>query len=66
MKVKVLNRFIDKETEVLYEPETVIDVTESRLKEIQAAGHFVEVVKSTKTKKKAEQERAVNPDDYFC
>lgn len=54
MKVKVLNGFIDKETEVLYEPGTFIDVTESRLKEIQAAGNFVEVVKSTKTKKKAE------------
>ena len=54
MKVKVLKRFIDKETKKLNKPNTIIDVTESRLKEIQAAGNYVEVVKTTKTKKVVE------------
>jgi len=48
-------KFKDKETGKLNEPNTIIEVTEARLKEIQAAGKYVEVVKNTtKTRKKAE------------
>lgn len=41
MKVKVVNRFIDKETRQLHEYGDVIEVTEARFKEISAAGKYV-------------------------
>ena len=59
MKVKVLDWFADAHTGVMNKPDTVIEVTEERLKEIQAVGNLVEVVKekttASKTKKKAEK-----------
>ena len=42
MKVKVVNRFVDKETKQLHEYGEVIEVTEARFKEISAAGKYVE------------------------
>lgn len=54
MKCKVLNNFVDKETEKLNRRGDVIDVTESRLKEIQSAGNYVEVIKQTTKAKKTE------------
>lgn len=44
MKVKVVNRFVDKETRQLHEYGEVIEVTEARFKEISAAGKYVEAV----------------------
>ena len=55
MKVKVLKRFIDKETRQMHEPGETFELTESRLKEIQAAGDFIEVIKATRAKKTAEK-----------
>ena len=44
MKVKVVNRFVDKETRQLHEYGEVIEVTEARFAEISAAGKYVEKV----------------------
>lgn len=58
MKVKVLKYFVDKKTKEMRKPNDVFEVTESRLKEIQAVGNLVEVIENsepkTKAKKKAE------------
>ena len=40
MKVKVVNRFVDKETKQLHEYGEVIEVTEARFAEISAAGKY--------------------------
>lgn len=48
MKVKVINRFIDKYTKVLNESGSVIDVTESRFKELSAGG-YVKAIEEEKT-----------------
>ena len=53
MKAKVLTRFIDKETKELHEVGSIIDVSETRSKEILAAGNYIEVVKTAKVKKEA-------------
>ena len=53
MKAKVLNEFIDKETKKLNKVGSIIEVSESRAKEIMAAGEYIEVVKATKTKKES-------------
>lgn len=42
MKVKVVSRFVDKETKQLHEYGEVIEVTEARFAEISAAGKYVE------------------------
>lgn len=42
MKVKVVKRFVDKETKELHEANEVIEVTEARFEEISAAGKYVE------------------------
>lgn len=44
MKVKVVKRFIDKETKKLNEVGAVVEVTEARFKEISAAGKYVEKI----------------------
>lgn len=44
MKVKVVKRFVDKETRELHEYGDVIEVTEERFKEISAAGKYVEAL----------------------
>ena len=44
MKVKVVNRFVDKVTKQLHEYGEVIEVTEERFAEISAAGKYVEKV----------------------
>lgn len=44
MKVKVVNRFVDKETRQLHEYGEVIEVTEARFKEISEAGRYVEAI----------------------
>lgn len=44
MKVKVIKRFIDRETQKLNEVGSVIEVTEPRFKEITAAGAYIEAI----------------------
>ena len=44
MKVKVVNRFVDKETKQLHEYGEVIEVTEERFAEISAAGNYVKAL----------------------
>ena len=44
MKVKVVNRFVDKVTKQLHEYGEVIEVTEARFKEISDAGKYVEAI----------------------
>ncbi len=57
MKVKVINRFIDKETRVLNECGSVIDVTEPRFIELSAGG-FVKEIEAKKPAKKAATKKA--------
>ncbi|WP_155522647.1 hypothetical protein [Anaerosacchariphilus polymeriproducens] len=45
MKVKVINRFIDKETRKLHKENELMELTKKRVTEIQKAGNFVEEVK---------------------
>lgn len=45
MKVKVVNRFVDKETKELHEYGEVIEVTKARFDEISSAGRYVEAIK---------------------
>lgn len=52
MKVKVVNRFVDKNTKQLHEYGEVIEVTEARFKEISAAGKYVEEVEDAEPKEK--------------
>jgi len=52
MKVKVVNRFVDKETKQLHEYGEVIEVTEARFKEISAAGKYVEKVEDAEPEEK--------------
>jgi len=52
MKVKVVNRFVDKETKQLHEYGEVIEVTEARFKEISAAGKYVEKVEYAEPEEK--------------
>ena len=47
MKVKVINRFIDKYTKVLNECGSVIDVTEPRFNELSAGGYVKEIEEKT-------------------
>lgn len=48
MKVKVIKKFIDKETKKLRPVGSEFECSESRFKEIQSVGNFVEVVKTKK------------------
>lgn len=49
MKVKVVNRFVDKETKELHEYGDIIEVTKARFDEITSVGRYVEAIKvSTK------------------
>ena len=50
MKVKVVNRFVDKETKQLHEYGEVIEVTDARFKEISAAGKYVEAIEDEEVK----------------
>lgn len=54
MKVKVMKRFIDKDTNLLQEIDTEIEVTKKRYEEINSTsfGVFLEEVKKKTTKKK--------------
>lgn len=52
MKVKVVNRFVDKNTKQLHEYGEVIEVTEERFKEISAAGKYVEKIEDEEPKEK--------------
>ena len=54
MKVKVIRRFIDKETKKIREVGCVFDCTAARFKELSA--HDVKYVEKVKTEKKAEDE----------
>lgn len=54
MKVKVLKYFADKKEKVMRKPNDIIEVTASRLKEIQAAGSLVEVIQSAESAETAE------------
>ena len=55
MKAKVLKRFIDKETKVLNEIGTEINITKERFEELKAAGNYVEPIKNTKSKAPVEE-----------
>ena len=56
MKVKVLKEFIDKNTRELHTVGSSFSCDENRLKEIQKAGDFVEVVPERKKEAKASEE----------
>lgn len=62
MKVKVLKYFADKKSKVMRKPNDVIEVTESRLKEIQAVGNLVEVVENSELKTKAKKKTTENAE----
>ena len=62
MKVKVLKYFADKKAKVMRKPNDVIEVTESRLKEIQAVGNLVEVVENSELKTKAKKKTTENAE----
>lgn len=51
MKARVLISFIDKETRVFHEVGAEIVVSESRAKEILAAGKYIEVIDAPKASK---------------
>lgn len=53
MKVKVLERFIDKETMLLNEVGSIIEVSKERLTEIQSKGVLLEVIEDTPKKTRA-------------
>ena len=55
MKVKVLKYFADKKEKVMRKPNDIIEVTASRLKEIQTAGSLVEVIQSAESAENSEQ-----------
>ena len=55
MKVKVLKYFADKKEKVMRKPNDIIEVTASRLKEIQTAGSLVEVIQSSESAENSEQ-----------
>lgn len=48
MKVKVIKEFVDKHTKKLNKVGDSFECSETRYKEIQRAGSFVELVKETK------------------
>lgn len=62
MKVKVLKYFADKKAKVMRKPNDVIEVTESRLKEIQAVGNLVEVVENSEPKTKVKKKTTENAE----
>ena len=56
MKVKVLKAFIDKNTKLLNEVGSVIDVTKERFEELRTAGNYVAVEKVAKAPKEVKVE----------
>jgi len=52
MKVLVIQTFRDKNTELLHEKGTEIEITKERFEEIALSGLFVEEIKETKKKVK--------------
>lgn len=57
MKVKVLKPFIDKQTKVLNEVGSIIELTEVRVKEILKIDNFIEIIKTSRTKKEVEENK---------
>lgn len=64
MKVKVVNRFVDKETRQLHEYGEVIEVTEARFKEISAAGKYVEAIADEPTEKPLDKMTVAELKEY--
>lgn len=62
MKVKVLKYFADKKEKVMRKPDDIFEVTENRLKEIQAVGNLVEVVDNSEPKTKAKKKTTENAE----
>lgn len=53
MKYKVLMKFRDKETGVVYKTGSTIELTEERAKEVLKSGEFISPVETEKAKKSA-------------
>lgn len=51
IKVKVKKEFRDRYSGVTHKVGTVLDVTDTRYREIKQSGDLVEVIKETETKK---------------
>lgn len=51
MKVKVVKRFIDKETNELHKPDSEFECTKERYEEIKVCGNFVVPVENENKKR---------------